>query len=124
MASRRFVVEAFSQEGCQERRIEHGAPQALYISKSEQRRMEKKKAARRIKRRTLPRKLSKFTGACMAKEDDKIRAEGVVVEALPGTQFRVRLDNAMKCWLIFPARCASIISAYCWETMYRGDVTV
>ncbi|GJQ53386.1 MAG: translation initiation factor IF-1 [Anaerolineaceae bacterium] len=29
----------------------------------------------------------------MAKEDDKIRAEGVVVEALPSTQFRVRLDN-------------------------------
>ena len=29
----------------------------------------------------------------MAKEDDKIRADGVVVEALPGTQFRVRLEN-------------------------------
>ena len=29
----------------------------------------------------------------MAKEDDKIKADGVVVEALPGTQFRVRLDN-------------------------------
>ena len=29
----------------------------------------------------------------MAKEEDKIRAEGLVVEALPGTQFRVRLDN-------------------------------
>jgi translation initiation factor IF-1 len=29
----------------------------------------------------------------MTKEDDKIRAEGVVVEALPGTQFRVRLEN-------------------------------
>lgn len=29
----------------------------------------------------------------MAKEDDKIVVEGVVVEALPGTQFRVRLDN-------------------------------
>ena len=29
----------------------------------------------------------------MAKEEDKIRADGVVVEALPGTQFRVRLDN-------------------------------
>jgi translation initiation factor IF-1 len=29
----------------------------------------------------------------MAKEEDKIRAEGVVIEALPGTQFRVRLDN-------------------------------
>ncbi len=29
----------------------------------------------------------------MAKEDDKIRAEGVVIEALPGTQFRVRLEN-------------------------------
>ncbi len=29
----------------------------------------------------------------MAKEEEKIRAEGIVVEALPGTQFRVRLDN-------------------------------
>ncbi len=29
----------------------------------------------------------------MAKEEDKIRADGVVVEALPGTQFRVRLEN-------------------------------
>jgi translation initiation factor IF-1 len=29
----------------------------------------------------------------MAKEKDKILAEGSVVEALPGTQFRVRLDN-------------------------------
>jgi len=29
----------------------------------------------------------------MAKEDDKIVVEGVVIEALPGTQFRVRLDN-------------------------------
>jgi len=29
----------------------------------------------------------------MAKEEDKIRAGGLVIEALPGTQFRVRLDN-------------------------------
>ena len=29
----------------------------------------------------------------MAKEDGKILAEGTVVEALPGTQFKVRLDN-------------------------------
>ena len=29
----------------------------------------------------------------MAKEEDKIQVEGVIVEALPGTQFRVRLDN-------------------------------
>ena len=29
----------------------------------------------------------------MAKEEDKIRADGVVIEALPGTQFRVKLDN-------------------------------
>ena len=29
----------------------------------------------------------------MANEEEKIRAEGVVVEALPGTQFRVKLDN-------------------------------
>lgn len=29
----------------------------------------------------------------MAKEEDKIVVEGVVTEALPGTQFRVELDN-------------------------------
>ena len=29
----------------------------------------------------------------MAKVDDKIQVEGMVVEALPGTQFKVRLDN-------------------------------
>jgi translation initiation factor IF-1 len=29
----------------------------------------------------------------MAKDEDKIQVEGTVVEALPGTQFRVRLDN-------------------------------
>lgn len=29
----------------------------------------------------------------MAKEEDKINVEGTIVEALPATQFRVRLDN-------------------------------
>ena len=29
----------------------------------------------------------------MAKEEGKIKMDGVVTEALPGTQFRVRLDN-------------------------------
>jgi translation initiation factor IF-1 len=29
----------------------------------------------------------------MAKEEDKIKVEGTVVEALPGTQFKVKLDN-------------------------------
>ena len=29
----------------------------------------------------------------MPKDDDKIVVEGVVVEALPGTQFRVRLET-------------------------------
>ncbi len=29
----------------------------------------------------------------MAKDDDKIKMEGTVVEALPGTQFRVKLEN-------------------------------
>jgi translation initiation factor IF-1 len=29
----------------------------------------------------------------MAKDDGKIKVEGTVIEALPGTQFRVRLDN-------------------------------
>jgi translation initiation factor IF-1 len=29
----------------------------------------------------------------MAKEEDKIQLEGTIVEALPGTQFRVKLEN-------------------------------
>jgi translation initiation factor IF-1 len=29
----------------------------------------------------------------MTKEEDKIQVEGTVIEALPGTQFKVRLDN-------------------------------
>ncbi len=29
----------------------------------------------------------------MAKEEDKIKMEGTVIEALPGTQFRVSLEN-------------------------------
>ncbi|MBC8505025.1 MAG: translation initiation factor IF-1 [Chloroflexi bacterium] len=29
----------------------------------------------------------------MAKADDKIRVDGVITEALPGTQFKVELDN-------------------------------
>lgn len=29
----------------------------------------------------------------MAKEQDKIKVEGTVIEALPATQFKVRLDN-------------------------------
>ena len=54
-----------------------------FVSKSEQRRMEKKKAIRRIKRRTFTRRLNKQE-VYMAKEEDKIRAEGVVVEGLTG----------------------------------------
>ena len=29
----------------------------------------------------------------MAKNDDKLKLEGTVIEALPGTQFRVELEN-------------------------------
>ena len=29
----------------------------------------------------------------MAKKEEKIQVEGLVIEALPGTQFKVRLDN-------------------------------
>lgn len=29
----------------------------------------------------------------MAKDDDKITVEGTVIEALPGTQFKVELEN-------------------------------
>jgi translation initiation factor IF-1 len=34
-----------------------------------------------------------FSEECVAKKEDKIEMEGTVVEALPGTQFRVELDN-------------------------------
>jgi translation initiation factor IF-1 len=33
------------------------------------------------------------SGEFMAKEEDKIKVEGTVIEALPGTQFKVQLDN-------------------------------
>ena len=29
----------------------------------------------------------------MAKEEEKIAVDGTIIEALPGTQFRVKLDN-------------------------------
>ena len=29
----------------------------------------------------------------MAKDEDKIQVDGIVIEALPATQFKVRLDN-------------------------------
>ena len=32
----------------------------------------------------------------MAKEEDKITVEGTIIEALPGTQLRVRLDNGLE----------------------------
>ena len=51
----------------------------------------------------------------MAKDDDKLTVEGTVVEALPGTQFRVELENGSKFWLISLVRCGAIISAFCWE---------
>jgi len=48
-----------------------------FVSKSELRRIQKKKAVRRF----------------MAKEEGKITVEGTVIEALPATQFKVKLDN-------------------------------
>ena len=29
----------------------------------------------------------------MAKEEEKITVDGTIIEALPGTQFRLKLDN-------------------------------
>ena len=31
----------------------------------------------------------------MAKEEEKIQVDGLITEALPGTQFRVKLDNGV-----------------------------
>ncbi len=55
-----------------------------FVSKSEQRRMEKRKQFVVLSDERLQERLSKQE-VYMAKEEDKIRAEGVVVEALPGT---------------------------------------
>ena len=46
----------------------------------------------------------------MAKED-AIEVEGTVVETLPNAMFRVELPMAIGSWLIFPEKCACILSA-------------
>ncbi len=42
----------------------------------------------------------------MAKEDDKITIEGTVIEALPGTQFRVELENGSEILAYLSGKCA------------------
>ena len=51
----------------------------------------------------------------MAKDEDKIQVEGLVVEALPGTQFRCAWIVGMKYWLTSQVKCVNITSGYCSE---------
>ena len=97
-----------------------------FVSKSEQRRMEKKKAIRRIKRRYVSRISSRpadGTGGCMAKEEDKIQVEGLVIEALPEPSSGCGWITDTKFWPIFRARCASIISASCWGISVKVEMS-
>jgi hypothetical protein len=59
-----------------------------------------------------------ITGGCMAgkvkQKEQKIEMMGKVVEALPGTQFKVELENGHEIWPISQARCADTISGFCW----------
>jgi hypothetical protein len=48
----------------------------------------------------------------MAKEEP-IEVEGKVVETLPNAMFRVELEMDTASWLIFPEKCACILSRYC-----------
>ena len=54
----------------------------------------------------------------MTKEEGKIKVDGLVIEALPGTQFRVRLDNGRRYLHILREKCVSIISVFCWAITY------
>ena len=52
----------------------------------------------------------------MAKEKDTIKVEGTVVEALPGTQFQVQLDNGHKVLAYLSGKMRRFYTASCWET--------
>ena len=47
----------------------------------------------------------------MAKTEENVVTEGTVIEALPGTQFRVELDNGHEILAYLSERCANTIFA-------------
>jgi len=57
----------------------------------------------------------------MAKKADKIEVVGLVVEALPYTQFWSSWKTATASWRTLPARCAKYFSAFCWGGGARRD---
>jgi translation initiation factor IF-1 len=86
-------AQTLSQEGCQERGFEHGSPQTLVRFQERAAPHGKEESNSSHQATNVYERNGIVREVYMAKEEDKIRAEGVVVEALPGTQFRVRLDN-------------------------------
>lgn len=48
----------------------------------------------------------------MTKEEGKIKVDGVVIEALPGTQFRVRLDNGHEVLAYLSAEIQKALHSY------------
>jgi len=51
--------------------------------------------------------------------EDKIQVEGLVVEALPGTNSGYGSITGMRSWHTWQERCASITSASCWAIVSR-----
>ena len=55
----------------------------------------------------------------MAKEEGKITVEGTVIEALPATQFKVRLDNDHEVLAYLSGKVA-LCSSPCWPRCCSG----
>ncbi len=94
-----------------------------FVSKSELRRVEKKKAIRRMKRRQSraavsntkcalrASRLNALEGGEDGQREDKIQVEGVIVEALPEPSSVFAWTMGTKCWLIYPVACVNITFA-------------
>ena len=52
----------------------------------------------------------------MAEKEEKFEMEGTVTEALPATQFRIKLENGHELLAYLSGRCAAITFAFCWAT--------
>jgi translation initiation factor IF-1 len=88
------IVKAVPEKSCQERCFKHRSPQALVCV--EEWTSPDSKEEGHTSQSPPPAGVWRIVfieEKCMAKDDDKIEVEGTVVEALPGTMFKVRLEN-------------------------------
>jgi translation initiation factor IF-1 len=57
----------------------------------------------------------------MAKEEDKIIVEGTVIEALPGTQFKVRLETGHEVLAYLSGKMRKYYIRICWATCASNE---